>query len=94
MPYDRLVFRHLTLQEGESADKYLMRLKKQARYCNFGESLEDNLRDQLITMFPRLGMQRKLLEVKNIPVQEAMGKVPLRQSARGHVLQMANHNQD
>lgn len=64
MPYDRLVFRHLTLQEGESADKYLMRLKKQARYCNFGESLEDNLRDQLITMLPDLECRENYLSLR------------------------------
>ena len=33
---------------GESADKFLVRLKKQARHCNFGEALDDNLRDPLI----------------------------------------------
>ena len=46
VPYERHVFRHMAPLSGESADKFLVRLKKQARHCNFGEALGDNLRDQ------------------------------------------------
>jgi len=37
---------------GKTADKVLVRIRKQARHCNFGESLEDNLLDQLIEKLP------------------------------------------
>ena len=59
VPYERHVFRHR-----ETADKFMVRLRKQARHCNFGESLEDNVRDQLIEKLPDIEWKKKLLEVK------------------------------
>ena len=47
-PYERHVFRQMKFNEGETADQFVTRLRKQARHCNFGVALEDNLRDQLI----------------------------------------------
>ena len=94
VPYERHLFPHLRLQEGESADKILARLKMQARYCNFGESLEDNMRDQLIKMLPDLDWKKKLLEFKNISLQEAMDKVRSWESAREQASQTADHNHD
>ena len=43
--YERHGFRQLSLQEGETADQFMERLRKQARHCNFGTRLNDNLRD-------------------------------------------------
>ena len=48
VPYERHVFRQLAPTLGETADKFMVRLRKQARHCNFGEALNENLRDQLI----------------------------------------------
>jgi len=30
-------------QHGETFDKFMVRLQKQARHCNFGATLEENL---------------------------------------------------
>ena len=46
--YEHHVFRQLSLQERETADQFMVRLRKQAKHYNFGTSLNDNLRDQLI----------------------------------------------
>ena len=50
-------------------------LKKQAMHCNFGEALDDNLRDQLIEKLPEIEWKKKLLEVRNISLEDAMDKV-------------------
>ena len=44
VPYVRYVFRQLAPTKGETANKFIVRLRKQARHCNFGEALEENLR--------------------------------------------------
>ena len=37
---------------GETTDTLMVQLRKHAQHCNFGESFEDNLRDQLIERLP------------------------------------------
>ena len=74
IPYERHVFRHIAMSEGETADQYMIRLKKQARHCNFGASLEDNLRDQLIEQIKNLDLKKKLLETRNITLEQALDK--------------------
>ena len=69
------MLRRVAPLSGESADKFLVRLKKQARHCNFGEALDDNLRDQLIEKLPEIEWKKKLLEVRNISLEDAMDKV-------------------
>ena len=72
----------------------MVRFRKQARHCNFGESLEDNLRDQLIEKLPDIEWKKKLLEVKNISLRDAMDKVRLWESVREQATQMVNPSQD
>ena len=74
IPYERHVFRQLSLQDGETADQFMVRLRKQARHCNFGTSLNDNLRDQLIEKLTDFELKRKLLEQRNITLGEALDK--------------------
>ena len=52
----------------------MIRLKKQARSCNFGASLEDNLRDQLIEQVKNLDLKKKLLETRNTTLEQALDK--------------------
>ena len=62
IPYERHVFRQTAMKEGETTDQYMVRLRKQARYCNFGDNLSDNLMDQLIEQMKNLDLKKKLLE--------------------------------
>ena len=52
----------------------MVRLRKQARHCNFETSLTDNLRDQLIEKLTDFELKRKLLEQRNITLEEALDK--------------------
>ena len=74
IPYERHVFRQLSLQEEETADQFMVRLRKQARHCNFGTSLNDNLRDQLIEKLKDFELKRNLFEQRNITLEEALDK--------------------
>ena len=53
----------------------MVRLHKQARHCNFGATLEENLWDQLIEKLSDVELKKKLLEVNNITLEAAMDKV-------------------
>lgn len=63
MPYERHVFSHFSPQAEKTTDKFMVSLRKQAQRCNFGESLEDSLCDQLIKKLPDMEWKQKLLEV-------------------------------
>ena len=43
IPFERHVFRQLAPTDGESVDKFVVRLRQQARFCYFGGALDDNL---------------------------------------------------
>ena len=53
----------------------MVRLRKQARYWDFGTSLNDNLMDQLTKKLTNFELKRKLLEQRNITLEEALDKV-------------------
>ena len=94
VPYERRVFRQLTPTKGETADKFLVRLRKQARHCNFGATLEENLRDQLIEKLSDVELKKKLLEVNNITLEAAMDKVRKWEASREQASQMVTPNQE
>ena len=72
----------------------MVRLRKQARRCNFGESLEDNLRDQLIEKLPDREWKKKLVEVKSISLTDTIDKVQLWESAHEQATQIVNPSQE
>ena len=74
IPYERHVFHQLAPKEEETADQFMVRLRKQARHCDFGTSLNDNLRDQLIEKLTDFELKRKLLELRNITLEEVLDK--------------------
>ena len=94
VPYERHVFRQLTPTKGETADKFMVRLRKQARHCNFGPTLEENLRDQLIEKLPNVELKKKLLEVVNITLQAAMDKVRKWEASHEQAGQMVMPSQE
>ena len=52
----------------------MVRLRKQARHCNFGEALCENLRDQPIKKLPDVKL-KKLRDANNITLEAALDKV-------------------
>lgn len=81
IPFERHVFRQLAPTDGESVDKFVVRLRRQARYCNFGDSLDDNLRDQLIEKLPDIELKKKLLETRNITLAQVLEKTRASEAA-------------
>ena len=46
--FERNVFRQMTQRDGESTAQYVTRLRQQAKFCNFGDAIGENIRDQVI----------------------------------------------
>ena len=80
--------------QGETADKFLVRLRKQARHCNFGESLNENLRDQLIENLEDVELKKKLREVNNITPEAALDTVRKKEASREQAKQIVTLNQE
>ncbi|PFX13293.1 Uncharacterized protein K02A2.6 [Stylophora pistillata] len=94
VPYESHVFRQLTPTKGETADMFMARLRKQARHCNFGPTLEENLRDELIEKLPYVELKKKLLEVVNITLEAAVDKVQKWEASREQASQMVMPSQE
>ena len=62
LAYERHVFRNIEQKESETVEQYIIRLKQQAEVCEFGDSLNDQLKDQVIDKCVSLHLKTKLLE--------------------------------
>ena len=64
-PYERTVFRNTIFNQGETIPEYVARLKMLAGGCDFGDSTEDAIRDQVMSAVCQPHLQRKFLEEGN-----------------------------
>ena len=89
IPSERHVFRQLAPMDGEPVDKFVVRLHRQARYCNFGDALDDNPQDQLIEKLPNIELKKKPLETRNITLAQVLEKTRASEAAGQQVKHMA-----
>ena len=71
-------------------DKYLVCLRQQATHCNFGATLEENLRDQLIEKLTNMELKKKLLETRNITLDAVLEKARALEAAKQQIKQYCN----
>ena len=48
IPYERSVFREAKQKTNESLDQFITRLRKLTRYCEYGNNVNDEIRDQVL----------------------------------------------
>ena len=94
VPYERHVFRQLSLKNNETVDQFITRLRQQAHLCDFGTSLNDNLRDQLIDKIRNTGFRKKLLQTNNINLEEALSQARAWEAVDQQLRQMTLVNED
>ena len=64
---ERYVLRQLRQEPGEDVDTFVLRLRKQARHCGYGQAeLEFAGRDQLFEKISSLELRANLFEETNI----------------------------
>ena len=49
IPYERHLFREMVQAEGETIDQFAVRLRRKAQQCDYGEQMEAQIRDQIIS---------------------------------------------
>ena len=69
---ERYRFHKRDQASGETVATYLAELRRLARYCNFGASLDTYLRDRLACGLKNEGVIKKLLQEKNLTLQKAV----------------------
>ena len=70
-PFERHVFRQMCPEANEPIDKFVARLRQQARLCEYSD-LDDQLRDQLLDTIAQPGLRRKLLEKEDMTLDDAL----------------------
>lgn len=68
--FERHVFRQLKQKETERIDMFMMRLREQADKCDFGDQLDENIRDQITSGCHSEKLRRKILERGNQSLEE------------------------
>ena len=62
VPYERLVFRETKQSVSETVEQYITRLRQKAHTCEFGETCEEQIRDQVISGCISHNLRLKLLQ--------------------------------
>ena len=68
----RFIFHQRTQKPGESISHFMMELCQLARTCDFGEFLEEALRDRLVCGLNNTSIQKKLLSENDLTLQRAI----------------------
>lgn len=59
--FERHMFRRLKQNDNERIDMFIMRLREQAERCDFGDQIDDNVRDQITSGCSSDVLRRKIL---------------------------------
>ncbi|CAB3244064.1 unnamed protein product [Arctia plantaginis] len=81
---ERHVFRLRRQRDGESMTEYLQELKHLATTCNFGTTLEENLRDQFVSGLSNSAMRSRIFAEKSITYREAVELALALEAAERH----------
>ena len=49
VPYERHMFREMAQNENETIDQFAIRLRRKAQQCDYGDQMESQIRDQIIS---------------------------------------------
>lgn len=69
---ERFKFQKRMRRAGESISDFIRDLRRLSEYCNFGSTLEDRLRDQVVFGIQEDRIQQKLLDTRNLTLTNAM----------------------
>lgn len=87
---ERFHFHRRTQSGEESVTEYVVELKKLARNCNFGQHLEEALRDRLVCGMRSQGVQRRLLAEPDLTLDKALEIALAMEAAEKNMHQLNN----
>jgi len=62
IPYERHLFREMVQEENVTVDQNAVRLRRKAQQCDYGDQMEVQIRDQIVSKCRSNELRRKLLE--------------------------------
>ena len=71
IPFERYTFWQMAQKGSETIDQFAARLRQQAKFCSFSDT-DDQIRDQIIEKLLNAKLRRKLLEIRNIGLQNLL----------------------
>lgn len=90
--YERQQFREMKPAAGEKFDSFVIRLKRQAAYCDYGDQLESLVVDQIITTTSDVNLKQKYLE-KERNLEEILKVGRTHESVRMQIGNLKNRNE-
>lgn len=60
--YEKHIFRGMRQEENEKMGDYIMRLRHQATFCEFGSQTDENIKDQIMEKCNSVALRRRILE--------------------------------
>ena len=75
--YERTVFHNAKQKDNESLEQYVTRLRKLAQFCQYEESLDEQLRDQVVATCKSKRLRKKLLVERDLTLRRVreLGKL-------------------
>lgn len=68
--YEKHIFRGMRQEEGEKMGDFIMRLRHQAAFCEFGSQADENIKDQIIEKCNSVALRRRILERGDLTLSE------------------------
>ncbi|KAJ8683576.1 hypothetical protein QAD02_019368 [Eretmocerus hayati] len=90
---ERYKFKECRQKESEGIREYLAQLKELSTFCNFGENLDNHLRDQFVWGIRSEAIKRKLLSEDNLTYTRAVEISTSMEAATKDVARMNDNNQ-
>ena len=69
---ERFRFHKRCQEEGESVTMFMAALRKLAEHCEFGDGLNDTLRDRLVCGLRNEAVQKRLLTERTLTLEKAI----------------------
>ena len=66
IPYERSVFREAKQERNESLDQFITRLRKLTTYSEYGNNINDEIRDQVIHTRKSTKLRTRLLQEQDL----------------------------
>lgn len=91
VPYNRHLFRQETQAEGESIAQYVTRLRQLGDSCEFGQQLEDFIRDQVIEKCSSRSLRTKLLAESNLTLTKLLDIAQAKEASESRSAKFEGH---
>ena len=91
--FERLTFRAANQLEKESIEQYITRLRQLAQYCEYGNKIESNIRDQIISSCLSSKLRKQLLTEPDLTLTKLALFAQAMEDASHYTKQIEEKNQ-